>query len=473
MERREGGDVFVHAVARGQGAEHPIISRIFHEADTREIRLYLRQGNDRVELRGSGEGGIKVRIGTGAGQDTVHIAPGASGSGTTVYNADGSMTITGAGDVDRVDIDAKRRILWDGGMRPVARPDWGHVLHWGASFSVNSDFGFRPKVELYRDGFGFQKPDFATRSMLALRYSSDRNTGSIELEHIRRDVRSNLHFFARAFASKIERIRYFGQGNETTSILPDDFYDLEHGELQLETGVAWGSEESVLLSVAVVGSVADTDTASSLGTLVSIQRPYGSGNFRTYGFTGRFEMDRRDDFEKPSAGYAIEAGAGFYPRTGDLVEGSFGDVWARARGYVPLRGRNPVLAGRAYAAGTFGTAPFARQPWIGGQDLLRAYKENRFLGDGAFSASVELRWALFSWPLLFVPVDLGLVGFVDAGRVFLDGEQSNTMHTSAGFGFYMAPGYLGVPALESLLVRLLFAWSDEDFSIYFGWGLSF
>ena len=126
-----------------------------------------------------------------------------------------------------------------------------------------------------------------------------------------------------------------------------------------------------------------------------------------------------------------------------------------------------------HGAGSFGTPPFIHQPSIGGQDLLRGYDENRFVGDGAFSGSLELRWALFSWSLLFIPVDLGVFGFGDAGRVFLDGEDSRDIHTSAGFGIYAAPGYLGLPSLENLLARLAFAWSEEKFSVYFGWGLSF
>jgi hypothetical protein len=458
-------------VAARQAGGGPYLDRRFESENTKEVRLYLRAGDDRLRIQGESHGRMQVRISAGAGNDSIVVDSGSLAEGATVYGPDSSTVV--AGDVKHKPQNARRRILWAGGLQPATHPDWGSRTYPRFDFSVGADFGFRPRVELYYDKMAFLEPDYKNRSMIALRYSTRRNTGSFKLEHLRRNVAPRVHFYSSLFGSRIERIRYFGIGNETKNNQDGEFYDLQHGEIRLDVGIGFGSEERFLWKVTAMASHADTDTSASLGTLISIDRPYGSGEFNMFALTTEMLMDRRDDFDRPTAGYLLEAGAGIYPEAGDLKEGTFADVWGRFRGYLPLYRNNPILAGRGYVGWTFGDAPFMRQPWLGGEDILRAYRENRFLGEGAIAASLELRVALFSLPILFVPVDFGMLGFGDVGRVFAEDENSNTLHTSGGIGLFMAPGHLGVPALEDLLLRLYGAWSSEQFNVYFGFGVTF
>ena len=59
------------------GASSPVyFRRTFYPKDTREIRLYLRGGRDRVVVRGPGRG-IKIRVIGGGGADVlVDSSPG-------------------------------------------------------------------------------------------------------------------------------------------------------------------------------------------------------------------------------------------------------------------------------------------------------------------------------------------------------------------------------------------------------------
>ncbi|MFT7622963.1 MAG: hypothetical protein ACI9WU_002138, partial [Myxococcota bacterium] len=62
----------------------------------------------------------------------------------------------------------------------------------------------------------------------------------------------------------------------------------------------------------------------------------------------------------------------------------------------------------------------------------------RYGGDAAVFVNVDARLFLTRFRLL-VPIDLGLHTFIDAGRVFLEGEGSRRWHPSGGGGFWLAP----------------------------------
>jgi outer membrane protein assembly factor BamA len=131
-------------------------------------------------------------------------------------------------------------------------------------------------------------------------------------------------------------------------------------------------------------------------------------------------LDTRDNEIDPHRGVAAEAlvasGTGYTRTT------------ASARVYVhPVR--RLTLAGRLAAEGTGGNPPLAalelmessERPFVavGGYHSLRAYYNGRFTGPGKLIAGLEARYALLLVPSL---VEVKLVAFYDAGRVFGGGE---------------------------------------------------
>src|SRR6266516_3206306 len=68
VERRGDGAMAVQ-LSRPDGT--PYFVRTFRREETREVRLYLHGGDDRVVVRGAGHGGITVRVITGAGKNEV------------------------------------------------------------------------------------------------------------------------------------------------------------------------------------------------------------------------------------------------------------------------------------------------------------------------------------------------------------------------------------------------------------------
>ena len=136
------------------------------------------------------------------------------------------------------------------------------------------------------------------------------------------------------------------------------------------------------------------------------------------------------------------------PHTGVIVEALFasGTGYTRTTGDARLQVRpveRLVLAGRLAAEGMGGNPPIAVQqemessegPFVavGGYQSLRAFYDGRFTGRGKLLGGLEARYALIA---VGDAVELKLVAFYDAGRVFGPGEAlrltTTGLHRSGG-----------------------------------------
>ena len=86
---------------------------------------------------------------------------------------------------------------------------------------------------------------------------------------------------------------------------------------------------------------------------------------------------------------------------------------------------------------------------------MRGFRRNRFGGDASFYNNIDLRVKLFDWKNYVVPIEFGLIGFHDYGRVWLDGENSNTWHRGYGGGIYISP-------LDAVVITGFYGISDDD-----------
>ena len=97
----------------------------------------------------------------------------------------------------------------------------------------------------------------------------------------------------------------------------------------------------------------------------------------------------------------------------------------------------------------FSEAPYRDAATIGGGGLesstllepgytLRGFRARRFAGDASLYGNTDLRLRLFQTTIIF-PTHVGVFGLTDAGRVWLDGEDSHTWHTSYGGGIWLSP----------------------------------
>jgi hypothetical protein len=140
-------------------------------------------------------------------------------------------------------------------------------------------------------------------------------------------------------------------------------------------------------------------------------------------------------------------------------------------------GKFATLALRAGGKRVFGDYPYFDAAYVGGGGLatgalaepgftLRGFRARRFGGDGSLYGNSDLRLRLGSLTLI-VPTHIGVFGLFDVGRVWLEGESSDTWHTSYGGGIWFS--FLDYRSTLSAYV----AHSKEDNIFHIGGGFTF
>jgi outer membrane protein assembly factor BamA len=161
---------------------------------------------------------------------------------------------------------------------------------------------------------------------------------------------------------------------------------------------------------------------------------YGEA-FGQLGALAEAEIDLRDVDAFPRDGVRLQLGGSAYPAIWDS-EG-FGQGFVTASGYLTpgFRGA-PTFAGRVGGRKVWGEYPIHEAAVLGGSRSLRGYPTERFAGDGLVFGNAELRVPVATVNLLLVRGVLGVHGLADAGRVFLDGEESDEWHVGTGGGVW-------------------------------------
>jgi hypothetical protein len=415
------GDGSVEVVA--SGPQGPYYRRKFDDDDTREVRVFLKDGDDRTISEGRESPGVKVRLVGGEGNDVLDDS---AGGHTRFYDSSGeNQVIEGPGT-------RKNTRPYTAPLDRNERPerDWGsatRILPW---FRGGGGYGLVLGVALEQIDYGFRKHPYSHRHALRLGYSTERQAGGVhyDYESLRTDNRSRFDVHARA--SALEVIHFYGFGNETFRG-ERSFHDVEQTRFVLAPSYRL---DLTPVDVTLGPVVKFSDTRLPDDTLIGLQQPYGVGRFGQAGARLGFRLDRRDDPDVSLKGVLLAAEGTYYPQFWDAEEG-FGVVHGQLAVIVPLG--FPALALRAGGQQVFGTYPFHETAYLGGGETVRGLPRQRYGGDASVYGNAELRLPLRRRPGSMLP-SFGLFGLADGGRVFLEGESSDRWHTSYGGGVWLS-----------------------------------
>lgn len=113
-----------------------------------------------------------------------------------------------------------------------------------------------------------------------------------------------------------------------------------------------------------------------------------------------------------------------------------------------------VFAGRIGAGASKGNYEFFQAQHLGGNESLRGYRNFRFAGDQRFYNNFDLRIQLTQLRGYILPGTLGLLLFQDIGRVWWQDEKSGRWHAGYGGGIWLAPA-------NRFVVAACYGQSDE------------
>ncbi|ASQ90632.1 hypothetical protein CHL67_06570 [Prosthecochloris sp. GSB1] len=508
VERHADGKVSVGIYRYDAAAEarepHPFYFRIFDPAHTREVRVYLMGGDDRADISGRLEGDMDVRIIGGDGDDsfadmtTPSSAGSVSGGRNYLYDS-GDKTVFQQARRSVVDTrpfpepgdekgkyDLKPRDYGHELDASIANlkldyaPEYGAFLGWGV---ILEDYGFR------RDPYNFRmKLGGGVAAGSELRYK-------LEYEGDFRSFFDGAELRLEAGTTGLDIINFYGFGNESSfdkSRYDEDDFEIKQQVSWLRPSLHFPANADFQVRVGLEAKFVDLEVDE--GSRLEALDPYGIDHDFAGAFIAGIRYDSRDCGEKillsprkqlgrlagektscgtaAQSGMALDLEGAWYPEFFGNDE-AFGKVSAEGTVYLPLSSLpHSRLALRAGGEKIWGDYPFYEAAYIGGSRSVRGFDKQRFAGDASLYGNSELRLYAGSFKFL-VPVMFGPLAFIETGRVFYDGEDSDRWHTGYGGGLWFAfiePRYvLSVSAGKGIDSGRL----TDDMGIYLRTGFTF
>lgn len=418
-------------------------SRRFDPAETREIRIYLHGGDDQATADGSVSRSIPVRIIGGNGTNTLvdRSTVGGRSNQTRLYDVGTVTNVKYAKDTaaERKNLDMEfnrsfnRRPWWRayGGAVPPQQ-DHGSAIVPFVFIRSNRGLGVFPEVGVTRYRYGFRKVPYSTLMAADIAYSISSNRWRVRGAYDKRFEESGLHVPIIGGISQLEIVDFHGLGNDVPD-LQGEFYDVHVTQWLIRPAVGLALNQVSDISLGPVARYASTDSLDN--RFISQLRPYGFSKFGQAGLEFRARLDTKAAPDTMKPRFLVNVIGTAYPAMWDVVTTYESlQAWTAAYFTLPLP-KKPVLALRAGGKKLWGDFPYFDAAFLGGSEAFRVEYKQRWAGDASLYGTTEARWPVAKFPLI-VPLDVGLMGFVDAGRVYVDGQSPGGWHTAAGAGFW-------------------------------------
>jgi len=462
VDRTDPGFVTV-SLADSESADAPYLQRRFSEEETDEIRIYVKGGNDQVSVFGDGGGGITVRVIGGPGDDTFEVND--SGDNVRLYSSQGNNTVSGS-DAPRLDTKEFDEWVWSEEDRDQPR-DWGSGILPIFWTTYSTDLGFFLGGGIRRETYGFRKAPFSSGIDFRGGFSIKRVSGRAEIDGRLNRANSPVFTTFQLRYSTLDVLHFFGFGNDTPTTDDESFYKVDQRAASFAAAIGVGGDSGFELTAGLVASRSNSDENANrfFGTVRDTL--YGAVGFVQAGATASLVYDAPVDPEESANRLRIDLRGATFPAIFDVTT-PFTKVGAGLSTVLsPSVYSRISLALRVGGEKVWGDdIPWNEAAFAGGAETIRGWAEQRFAGDAAVFGAGELRLRVWN-PRVVVPVAIGIFGFADAGRVYVDGATPGGWHTGVGGGIYFKP------IAQPYMLRAGAGVSDERTKIYILLGLPY
>ncbi len=413
-----------------------MVDRTYDSADTNELWVYGLDDDDVFEVKGKGDKPVFIRIIGGQNNDTYKIA---NGKKIKVYDhkskkntveEKGGAAFRFTDNYNFNTYDSQKQILSSNLFLPA--------------IGFNPDDGFKIGASDVYTIQGFQGNSFKQQHRFAAGYYVATESFDASYEGEFANVFGNWNFLVGAnFRNPSYAKNFFGFGNETLN--PDyenDEFERDYNQVRLG---GYGGHIGILNDTPY-GSVFKL-TASYEG--VEVQQtpnrfitlfPYDDfGETKSFvSATGEYVYESYDNKANPTRGmhFDVEIGATQNIEDSDGVFGFVNPQWTLYNAL--LSNRKLVLKTTALGQVRIGNNfEFYQAAQIGGDNGLRGYRDERFTGRNAAVGSADLRYSFKRFKTGIAPIQVGVFGGADVGRVWVSNDDSDELHSDYGGGFWV------------------------------------
>ena len=442
----EETEINMYALKGGVKSER-LYHRIIKTLETEEVILYGLGDDDVFHISGEVNKGIQLRIVGGLGKDNFIDVSKVGGGGKKDHFYDsvkGNTLQLNSEGKDRTSNIAEHNIYDRLGTQydenvflplPIIgfNADDGFLIGFGGIFKTHS-FNKTPYAQKHTFGLNYA---FATGG-INLNYSGEFIGASKNWDLVvNTELRNNRYSF-----------NYFGLGNDSEQLRDEiEFYRVRQSLAYLDFG--WQrrfASDNGRFSIrpAIFGTnIEETGgrfiTQDDNGlTDESFENKFYGGLHTGLMFT------QVDNPISPRDGFSFDADLGFHTNLNNQKR-NFTTFHTNFTIYKSLgKKRRATFASRIGTAMVRGNYDFFVMPTLGQEENIRGLYQNRFRGETIFFHTSDIRAALGSSNNAILPFSFGLTGSFDYGRVWSPDETSDTWHSSAGGGIWIAPLNLSI-----------------------------
>jgi hypothetical protein len=433
-----GLQVRVYAREPGNDTSFMMYDRIFEPSTTREIRLYGLDGADVFDIDENAKSRIKLRIIGGKGNDTFNIRGNVK---NLIYdmNVEGNKVLHSS--------HTKNRFSKDPPVNSYSILGYKYNTSEFPRIQIgaNSDDGFILGAGFSKQTYGFRNDPYATDHKFGAYHSF--NTGSYrvkydgEINHITH----NIDLLLKGKVGLPEVNNFFGLGNKTI-IAEDKNYDFYKTQFQaVEFQVLFRQrvfERLQLMAGPYFFHYSNKYADNADGILGKTSLIDSTDVYTTKTYLGAklaMKFDNRNNEVFPTRGVIWD---NELLSTAGLTKTSntFTKISSDMTIYASLSDQSKLIGVVSFGGSRIFNRSFEFFQAVAiGNNNLHGFRANRYLGKSTLYGSTELRYRLFNLKSYLIPGPVGLTGFFDIGRVWLDGENSKIWRKAYGGGFYFIP----------------------------------
>ena len=445
VERLPKGDTKVTAYRIKKGEKADVFhQRTYSSNDTKEIWIYGLDDDDVFKVSGEGDQLIKVRLIGGQNKDTYNIENGKKVK-LYDYKTKASEFVTNKGNKKLTD-DYETNVY-----------DYKKLKNNSNQFiptlGSNPDDGFKIGFSNTLTSYSFERNPFTSQHTISAGYYFATQGFDLAYKGEFANVVGSMNLGVNTkFTSPNYAVNFFGYGNATPNPEADenDGFDtnLDYNRVKLRTlefypTLVWRGRLGASFELGI--------------SYESIEVEETEGRFINDEFIGD-NVDVNDDFYGIHAKYKFENSDNkAFPTLGMLfaIETGYKNNTSKSKGFgyvIPELGFNYKLEpnGQLVLATKFkgqinlgDDFEFYQGANLGANNGLRGYRNERFTGKSAFVQSTDLRLNLRKIKTGLLPLNIGLYGGFDYGRVWVDNDllldashHSNNWNTSIGGGIF-------------------------------------
>jgi hypothetical protein len=452
IECLSNGEVKIVAqrIKKGKKAD-VFLERIYNKSETKEIWIYGLDDDDVFEVKGKNKK-IKIRLIGGQNNDT-YIIP--EGGKIIIYDYKSKKN-----DVSQV----KKARMRLNDYYDVNVYDYKKLKNnTNATLPIigsNPDDGFKIGVKNINTDYGFERNPFTSQHIVSAAYYFATQGFELSYKGEFANIVGNLNLGIEGqFNSPNYAINFFGYGNSTPNPEADDDdgfeTDLDYNRVKIRSikvmpSLIWKGDFGSHFKAGI--SYEKNEVKSTNGRVLAEEfgeptSPVNESVFDDqdfYGAEAAYTFKNKDDNAFPTLGMQVGLKAG-YKQNLDSNKGFGYVVPTLGFDYKLIPSGQLVLA--TYLSGHVNLGDdfeFFQGATLGANTGLRGYRNERFTGKSAFVQSTDIRWNILGLKTGILPINLGLSGGFDYGRVWVDDDlvldpsfNEDEWNTSIGGGVFV------------------------------------